>query len=134
MPKPPVLLAAESGFARVLRELAEGGANIKFRAEDGTNVVLAAASSGKLAALELALQLLPDPNTADVRGQTPMHVLLSGDGTPDTAAMMKLLASKGARIDIKNRGGHTAADIARSAQSGPRAAFIATFGERTASL
>jgi uncharacterized protein len=134
MPKPPLLLAAENGFSTVVRQLAEGGADIRYRAEDGTNVVLAAASSGKLAALEVALQLVPDPNTADARGQTPMHVLLGGDGTPDTAAMMKLLASKGARIDIKNRGGRTAADVARSAQSGPRAAFIATFGERTASL
>ncbi len=31
--------------------------------------------------------------------------------------MMKLLAERGARTDIKNRAGQTAADIARDAQS-----------------
>jgi ankyrin repeat protein len=133
-PQPPLLLAAENGFANVMRRLADAGADIHYRSKDGTNVVLAAATSGKLAALELALELLPDPNTVDARGQTPLHLLLQGDGGSDTRAMMKLLAGKGARIDIKNRGGRTAADLASNAESGPKADFIATFGERTAGL
>jgi ankyrin repeat protein len=117
-----------------MRLLADAGADIHYRSENGTNVVLAAATSGKLAALELALELLPDPNTVDARGETPLHLLLQGEGGSDTRAMMKLLAAKGARTDIKNRGGRTAADVARNAESGPKADFIATFGERTASL
>jgi ankyrin repeat protein len=132
--KPPLMMAAESGFAEVMKLLADGGADIRYRSADGTNVVLAAATSAKLSALETALQLLPDPNTVDARGQTPLHLLLQGDGSPDTRAMMKLLADKGARIDIRNRGGHTAAQIANGVQSGPKAAFLATFGERTAGL
>jgi len=132
--KPPLLLAAENGFAGVMRLLADAGADTAYRLDDGTNIVLAAAMSGKRAALETALRLLPDPNTVDVQGQTPLHVLLQGDGTSETRAMMKLLADKGARIDLENRAGYTAAQIASGAQSGPKSAFIATFGERTASL
>jgi ankyrin repeat protein len=132
VPKPPLLLAAEKGSASVMRLLAEGGADVKYRLADGTNIVLAAAMSGKLSALELALQWLPDPNTTDARGQTALHLLLQGDGSTETQAMMRLIADKGGRIDITDRGGHTAADAARHAQSGPRSAFLATFGERTA--
>jgi ankyrin repeat protein len=132
--RPPLLLAAENGFARVMRVLAEGGADVKYRSADGTNMVLAAALSGKLSALELALQWLPDPNTTDARGQTALHLLLQGDGGLETQAMMRLIADKGGRIDIRDKGGHTAADAARNAQSGPKSAFLATFGERTASL
>jgi ankyrin repeat protein len=134
VPKPPLTLAAENGFADVMRVLVEGGADVQYRSPDGTNVVLAAAMSGKLSALELALQWLPDPNTTDLRGQTALHLLLQGDGTGETQAMMSLIARKGGRIDIKDRAGHTAAEAARNAQSGPKSAFLATFGERAASL
>jgi uncharacterized protein len=132
--KPPLLMAAENGLASVMRALAEGGADVKYRAADGTNIMLAAAMSGKLSALELALQWIPDPNTTDARGQTALHLLLQGDGGTETQAMMQLIADKGGRIDIRDRGGLTAADAARNAQSGPKSAFLATFGARTANL
>lgn len=132
--KPPLLLAAENGFATVMQVLADGGADVKYRSADGTNLVLAAAMSGKLSALELALRWLPDPNTTDANGQTALHLLLQGDGGTETQAMMRLIADKGGRIDIRDRAGHTAADTARHAQSGPKSAFLATFGERTANL
>lgn len=134
VPKPPLLLAAENGFANVMRVLAEGGADVRYRSADGASMVHAAAMSGKLAALELALQWLPDPNATDKHGQTPLHVLLQGDGTAETQAMMRLIAARGGRIDIKNGAGQTAAEAARNAQSGPKSAFFATFGERTANL
>jgi ankyrin repeat protein len=133
-PKPPLLLAAENGFADVMRLLADAGADISYRCEDGRSIVHAAATSGRVAALDLALQLLPDPNVKDAHGQTPMHLLVQGEAAPETEAMMKLLAGKGARIDIPNRAGRTAADLVQDALTGVRAAFAATFGTKTASL
>jgi uncharacterized protein len=130
-PKPPLLLAAESGLADVMRMLVDAGANTRFRTPDGTNIVLAAATSGKLAALALALQLEPDANTTTSDGQTPLHLLVGGGMGSELGAMMKLLADKGARTDIRNRAGQTPADIAKDAQTDAKAAFESTFGVRT---
>ncbi|MEJ0034702.1 MAG: ankyrin repeat domain-containing protein [Gammaproteobacteria bacterium] len=138
VPKSPLLLAAERGAPDLMRMLVDAGADTKFRAADGTNIVLASTSSGKLAALELALQLEPDPNTTTADGQTPLHLLLGGEARTDTeatleiAAMMKLLAEKGARTDIRNRAGQTPADVAKDAEASARAAFETAFGKRLA--
>jgi ankyrin repeat protein len=138
VPKSPLLLAAECGCANIMNMLVAAGANPKFRAADGTNVVLAAVTSGRLAALELALRLAPDPNTTTADGQTPLHLLLGSDARTDSAAlieigdMMKLLADKGARTDIKNGAGKTPDDVAQDAETGAKAAFEATFAQRTA--
>lgn len=133
-PKSPLLLAAESGSAEIMRLLVDAGADSRFRARDGTNIVLAAASSGHVAALDLALQLQPDPNTRTVSGETPLHVLLGSQAGPETAAMMKLLADKGARIDITNSAGRTATDFAKEAETEMQTAFQATFAHRTVSV
>jgi ankyrin repeat protein len=130
-PKPPLLLAAERGSARVIRMLVDAGADTKFRMSDGTNVVLAAAASGKLAALELALQLEPNPNVANSDGQTPLHLLVGGGSGTELGAMMKLLVDKGARADVRNRAGQTPADVAKEAETDAKAAFESTFGKRT---
>jgi ankyrin repeat protein len=127
-PKPPLLLAAESGYAEIMQLLVSGGADPQFRMPDGTNVLLAAAASGKLDALRLALELAPDPNVATTDGDTPLHVLLSMGTGNDLAHMMKLLAARGARSDIKNRAGQTAADLARDAQTDAKLAYDSAFG------
>jgi ankyrin repeat protein len=130
-PKPPLLLAAERGSARVMRMLVDAGADTKFRMSDGTNIVLAAATSGKLAALELALQLEPNPNVTNSDGQTPLHLLVGGGSGTELGAMMKLLVDKGARADFRNRAGQTPADVAKDAETDAKAAFESTFGKLT---
>jgi uncharacterized protein len=129
-PKSPLLLAAERGSAEIMRMLVDAGADTTFRSADGTNVVLAAATSSKLAPLELALRLQPDPNTTTSDGQTPLHLLVGGGSGPELGPMMKLLADKGARSDIKNRAGQTPGDFAREAQTDAKTAFESTFGKR----
>jgi ankyrin repeat protein len=111
-----------------MQTLVDGGANPQFRMPDGTNVLLAAAASGKLAALQLALQLVPDPNTATKDGDTPLHILLAAGSGADLTPMMKLLADRGARTDLKNRAGQTANDLARDAQSDAKLAYESVFG------
>jgi len=138
VPKSPLLLAAEKGATSIMQMLVDAGADTKVRAADGTNIVLAAASGGKLAALELALRLEPDPNTTNADGQTLLHLLLGGEARTDTeatneiAAMMKLLADKGARIDIRNRAGQTPTDVAKEAEANAKAAFESAFAKRVA--
>ncbi|MGH8447577.1 MAG: ankyrin repeat domain-containing protein, partial [Solimonas sp.] len=134
-PKPPLQLAAERGSADLMQMLVDAGADPRFRAADGGNVVLAAAGSGRLAALALALRLDPEPNAAAANGETPLHVLLAnGSGAEgaggETVAMMKLLAAQGARADIKNRVGQTAADVAGDPQFKLKPDFDAIFGKR----
>ncbi|MDB5972209.1 MAG: putative ankyrin [Hydrocarboniphaga sp.] len=136
-PKTPLQLAAERGSTDLMQMLITAGADARFRAADGTNIVLAAASSGKLPALALALQLDPEPNAAAADGQTPLHVLLSnGSGAEgaggETVAMIQLLHDKGARTDIKNKAGQTSADIAGDPQFKLKPAFDAIFAKQSA--
>lgn len=126
-PKPPLLLAAETGDAQLMQILVDGGAKPRFRLPDGTNVLLAAVASGKLKALELALKLAPDANIATESGDTSLHILLSNGTGPELAPMMKLLAERGARTDLKNRSGKTATDIAKEAQTDAKLAYDAAF-------
>lgn len=138
-PKTPLLLAAERGAASIMRMLADAGADTALRAEDGTSIVLAAAASGTMAALEVALELEPDPNVTNNSGDTPLHLLLNSggrtDGSPaEYAPMMQLLAAKGARIDISNRRGRTAADLAIDAESDVKTIFLANFTTGMAAL
>lgn len=135
-PKSPLQLAAEHGDATMMQMLIDAGAHPRTRASDGSTLAMAAAAGGKLAALQLALRVDPEPNAADHDGQTPLHVLLStGTGAEgagrEAVAMMQLLADHGARIDLKNRDGHTAADLADAPQFPMKAAFDAIFRKQT---
>ncbi len=51
----------------------------------------------------------------------------AGSG-PELGPMMKLLAERGARTDLKNRAGHTASDLAKDAQSDAQLAYESAFG------
>jgi ankyrin repeat protein len=129
-PESALLLAAEHGYTDVMALLAD--ADSRFRDRDGSNIVLAAATSGVPQALELALRLQPDANTTTSDGQTPLHLLLaSGSGAegagPQCVAMMRLLFEHGARIDIKNHDGQTAADIGEDDQFSGKSAFETIF-------
>jgi hypothetical protein len=52
-----------------------------------------------------------------------------GGSKEEVAELMNLLKQHGARPDIPNRRGITAADMVAEAQSGPREAFSEVFAE-----
>ena len=108
-PTPPLLSAAENGRAEAMKLLVAAGANPRFVADNGVNVVLAAAKGGSAAALDYALSLAPDVNAVDAKGETALHWVLFGGVKPELEAMLQVLAKHGARTDIKDKGGHTAA-------------------------
>jgi ankyrin repeat protein len=111
-PTPPLLVAAANGHADVMKRLLTAGADPRFVAQDGTNVVLAAAKGGSAATLDYALSLAPDANVANADGWTALHMLVGGGVQPELEPMLRVLAAHGARTDIKSKRGVTAAQMA----------------------
>lgn len=130
-PKSPLLLAAEIGATEMMRALVVAGSDTKFRAQDGNNVLLAAAQSNP-AALAFALSLAPNANVTDTKGRTPLHLLMDySSSSPLTNAqvieMFTLLAKQGARIDIADKDGQTPVDLAGQEQFRAKAEFEKIF-------
>lgn len=126
-PTPPLLVAARSGQVEAMKMLVAAGANKAFIANNGTNVVLAAARGHSAAALDYALSLAPDANLADGKGETPLHLVLGGGFHPELEAMLRILAAHGARADIPDKQGLTAVQVAESGLATVRAAYRNVF-------
>lgn len=124
-PLTPLLLAAAAGQAGAMRTLLAAGAKADFIAADGTNLVLAAARGHKVEALDVALAAMPDVNRADGGGTTALHVLAGGFAFPDLPAMLAVLRSHGARVDLADKHGATAVKMAANGVNGVRDAFVA---------
>lgn len=130
-PKSPLLLAAEAGSPAIMKMLVDAGANIHFTADDGTNLVFAALLSDS-ATLAFALELLPKANLANKNHQTPLHMLMRYSGympmsSEHITTMFTVLSRKGARADIPDGKGQTAADIAAEEDFKFAAEFAAVF-------
>lgn len=130
-PKSPLLLAAELGAIDIMRALVAAGADVNFRAEDGTNVVLAALSSNA-ETLSLALSFAPDINIVNKSGKTALHVLLGYSfymplTIEQIAAMFDVLASQGANINLADSSGTTPLDIAKREDFKAKAEFAGAF-------
>jgi len=116
-PQTPLLLAAELGDTAIMRALVAAGADVNFRAQDGTSLVLAAVRSNA-SALSLALSLAPDVKATNKRGETALHLLLGYSfympmTVEQISAMLLVLAQKGAPIDLADSSGKTPLAIAQ---------------------
>lgn len=111
-PTPPLLIAAANGRKEAMALLLAAGADPRFVAVDGTNVVLAAARGGSAATLDYALSLAPAVDVAGADGMTALHLLIAGGVQPELEAMLHILAAHGARTDIPSKSGATAAQMA----------------------
>jgi uncharacterized protein len=126
----PFLLAAKTADLPFMKLLIELGANPLQPNKDGCTPLMAAAGMGTfapdeeagtetecLAAVEFLLGLGADVNTVDKRGETAMH----GAAYKSLPRMVKLLADRGARVDIwnnKNKNGWTPLLIAQGFRAG----------------
>ena len=126
-PAPPLFIAAANGNAEVMKLLVQAGAQGRYVAGDGTSVVHAAAKGGSASALEYALNLAPDANHADAGGNTPLHVLLGNGLQPELESMMRVLARHGARVDMANKQGYSARDLAENSLSEVKEMFVKVF-------
>ena len=131
--KPPLIVAAEKGAADVIELLVAAGADPKVEMPDGTTIIHAAIASDRLNAVAAALRARPEVNVQDKNGNTPLHAIIALRRYPgsESEQILKLLAAQGARIDIKNKDGKVAADMAELGR-GPdvKAAFLAAFGQQ----
>jgi len=128
-PTPPLLIAAHEGQMEAMKMLVARGADRAFVAENGTNVVLAAAGGRSAAALEAALALAPDANVANAKGQTALHLVLFSGPHPDLEPMLAVLARHGARTDKADAKGVTPAQVAAEGLTEVKVVFERVFGQ-----
>jgi ankyrin repeat protein len=125
-PVTPLLIAAREGSDSLMRRLVGAGARPDFRAEDGVNVLLAAASSRKTPALQYALQISGDVNAVSEGGQSALHIVAGRWSGPEAVTMIRALVERGARLDLKNGRGMTPQDVAtRNGEADVVAVFAA---------
>jgi uncharacterized protein len=126
----PLLLAARTADADLMRLLASLGADPLLPNEDGSTPLMVAAGLGTqspgedpgtepevLEAVSVALELGNDINAVDRNGETAMH----GAAYKHAPSVVKFLAEKGARIDVwnqPNKRGWTPLKIAEGVQRG----------------
>lgn len=108
----PLMLAAKEDHVDVMRALVAAGADAKLKAQDGTNVLSAAAGSGHLDAVQYAYVLSPDVKVASTRtGGTLLHVAVVGTleaATEDQICeVIRFLAAHGAPLDDTDVRGRT---------------------------
>ncbi len=130
-PTTPLLQAAAHGREAAMKLIVMAGGKADFVETNGTNVVLAAARGGSAMALDYALSLAPDANVADADGVTPLHLLVAGGVQPELGAMLRVLAAHGARDDIKDKSGVTAAEMADGGLTEVRMVFRTVYPRRS---
>ena len=99
----PFLAAAATGNAVLMKELIERGADPKAIKPDGSGAVLLAASSHKLDAVQMAVELGLDVNQAPKGRPTPLHAAVKA-GAND---MVQYLVDHGADLKAKDNFGRT---------------------------
>ncbi len=114
----PLMLAASSDHVEVMRALVTAGADAKLKAQDGTTLVMAAAASGHLDAVEYAYELAPDVDSLTSSKRGVMHAAVTGTVQVSTEAeickVIEFLAGKGAKVDAVDERGRTPIMIANA--------------------
>ena len=112
----PLLMAARANRESVMRALVAAGADPKLKAEDGTTLLMAAASSGHVEVVKYAYELDPDINAVTDRKSTVMHAAVTGSmqssTQPEICKVIQFLADKGADLDALDGRGRTPITVA----------------------
>ena len=99
--------AAYNDDAAAIRLLAKHGAELDAVAEGATPLFFALQYS-RFASARALLELGVDPNRRNAKGRTALHCLLRKGSAPEH---LRMLIEHGARLDIPDRDGKTAAEI-----------------------
>ena len=112
----PLMLAARADHADVMHALVDAGADPKLKAQDGSTLLMAAANSGHLDAVEYAYQLDPEVKAVTDKQQAVMHAAVTGSmqlsTQPEICKVVQFLADKGADLDPVDANGRTPIIIA----------------------
>ena len=109
------MMAARGDHLETMRALVAGGADPSIRAQDGANVLMAAASGGRLPTVQYAYELDPHVDVVTTgTGNTIMHVAvgLAGRTQPEVVEVMQFLADRGAKLDEMNAANRTPISLA----------------------
>jgi uncharacterized protein len=106
----PLMLAARGDHEEIMRTLVAGGADPKLRAQDGANLLMAAAGGARLRAFKYAYELDSDVDVVTANTQNSiMHIAVNMNGRtqPEVVEVMQFLADHGAKLDEMNAAGRT---------------------------
>jgi ankyrin repeat protein len=116
----PLIRAAFSGDAAVMRLLLEKGADPKLTLKDGSSALMVAAGVGyrdkftrgteadALECLKVAMETGLDISQTSTRGETALH----GAANRGADSIVQFLVDHGAKLDVKSKQGFTPLDIA----------------------
>ena len=76
----PLMMAARGDHEDVMRALVAAGADPALKAQDGTSLLMAAASGARLKTFTYAYEIDPNVNVVTTTGNTPMHVAVGING------------------------------------------------------
>jgi len=112
----PLYVAAKANQVETMRALVVGGADPSLKAQDGSTLLMAAAGSGHLEAVQYAYQLDPHADAVTSTGATVVHAAVLPSGGPANEAeicrIVDFLAEKGAPLDSKDARGRTPINLA----------------------
>jgi len=112
----PLHVSARAGQLEIVKALLAAGADPKLKGEDGTTLLMQAASSANFEVVKLAYELAPDVKAVTESGATVMHAAVTGVGLAadqkEICKVIQFLADKGAPLDERNDRGRTPIDIA----------------------
>jgi HEAT repeat protein len=99
--------AGQGGHVALVKLLLEKGADPKSKA--GEQALHGAALQGGLETVQLLLKAGADPNVADERGETPLHMAISGDAN---LKIVQALVEAGAKLSATDNQGLTPVRLA----------------------
>jgi ankyrin repeat protein len=105
-----LMMAARGDYEELMRVLVAGGADPSLRAQDGSNVLMAAAGGARFKTFKYAYELNPDVTAVtSPAGNTIMHIVvgLNGRTQPEVVELIQFLADHGAKLDEMNAAGRT---------------------------
>ncbi len=110
----PLMIAARADHEDVMRALIAAGANPALKAQDGSNLLMAAAAGARLTTFKYAYEIDPHVDVVATNGNTVMHVAVGMNGRtqPEVCEVIQFLADRGARLDEMNGASRTPIAIA----------------------
>jgi hypothetical protein len=110
----PLMMAARGDREDVMRALVAAGADPALKAQDGSNVLMAAASGARMKTFAYAFEIDPNVSVVTTTGNTIMHVAvgLNGRTQPEVCEVIQFLADHGAKLDELNGAGRTPIAVA----------------------
>jgi len=97
-----------------MRALIAAGADAALKAQDGSNVLMAAAAGARMKTFTYAFEIDPNVSVVTTTGNTIMHVAvgLNGRTQPEVCEVIQFLADHGAKLDELNGAGRTPIAVA----------------------